>query len=339
MQTIEGITEQSDMQIPDSLIMAAEQLLSRHQMRQVGDEFERLSSGYLGGGSSQAFVASDLGAAAYVSARMPSIYVVLWRVFAELIERDPLFAPRSLVDVGAGPGTVLWAASARWPSLEHATLIDSNEAFRRAGQELATHGIAGVFHQAQWVQQDFESEHALLKDADLTCVSYALGELSEGARERVLTQWLAKPCGTLVLIEPGTPEGFRCIRDARDLLLKAGAAIIAPCASRAACPMAEGNRWCHFAQRVERTRFQRLGKRAVLAFEDEKYSYLIAAKRPCPNIQGRVVDRLRRDKHSVTLNICDAEGNLSTLKFEKRNKTAFRSIARLCWGDAYIGVP
>ncbi len=41
---------------------------------------------------------------------MPGCYAAVARVLDELRLRLPDFAPRSMLDFGAGPGTAIWAA-------------------------------------------------------------------------------------------------------------------------------------------------------------------------------------------------------------------------------------
>jgi hypothetical protein len=49
-------------------------------------------------------------ALAYALARLPGCYAACSRIFIELAARLPGFAPKSLLDFGAGPGTASWAA-------------------------------------------------------------------------------------------------------------------------------------------------------------------------------------------------------------------------------------
>lgn len=49
-------------------------------------------------------------AAAYMAARMPACYAAVYNVVEEVSMRLPAFAPESMLDFGAGPGTAVWAA-------------------------------------------------------------------------------------------------------------------------------------------------------------------------------------------------------------------------------------
>ena len=49
-------------------------------------------------------------AAAYMAARMPACYAAVYKVLEEVSARLPAFAPESMLDFGAGPGTAVWAA-------------------------------------------------------------------------------------------------------------------------------------------------------------------------------------------------------------------------------------
>jgi len=53
---------------------------------------------------------------AYTVRRSVPVYTTLARVFAEVQRRSPGFKPSSLLDFGAGPGTVVWSADTVWPN-------------------------------------------------------------------------------------------------------------------------------------------------------------------------------------------------------------------------------
>jgi len=76
-------------------------------------------------------------ALAYIATRMPATYAAIHASLTALNEQQPGFAPRSLLDIGGGPGTVMWAAADIWPTLEAATLVETSPAIRALGEKLA----------------------------------------------------------------------------------------------------------------------------------------------------------------------------------------------------------
>lgn len=118
-----------------------------------------------------------------------------------------------------------------------------------------------------------------LPRTDLVTVSYVLGELTAAARESLVTAAAEAAGGAVVVVEPGTPEGYARVIDARDRLIAAGLHVLAPCPHDGRCPVT-GDDWCHFAARVQRTALHRQVKGAVLPYEDEKFSYVAAARFP-----------------------------------------------------------
>src|ERR1700704_522726 len=86
-----------------------------------------ISKTYRDGGGSAA-IRSETDALAYALARMPATYAALTASLNALCEIAPGFAPASLLDIGAGPGTASWAAAESFASLHRFTLIDANSA-------------------------------------------------------------------------------------------------------------------------------------------------------------------------------------------------------------------
>jgi ribosomal protein RSM22 (predicted rRNA methylase) len=64
-----------------------------------------------------ASIRNDLDALAYAAVRMPATYAAIRASLEAAGEIIPDFAPRSLLDVGADPGTAAWAAQDLWPSI------------------------------------------------------------------------------------------------------------------------------------------------------------------------------------------------------------------------------
>ena len=75
-----------------------------------------ISKTYRGGGNSGA-IRTEADALAYALARMPATYAAVTASLNALAGIAPDFAPTSLLDVGAGPGTASWAAAEAFSTL------------------------------------------------------------------------------------------------------------------------------------------------------------------------------------------------------------------------------
>ena len=288
---------------------------------------QRMSDSYRGGGTS-AVIRSDLDALAYAIVRMPATYAAVRAALAQTAQIVPDFGPRTLLDVGAGPGTATWAACDAWPSLERATLIDDNP-----------HLLA--LAQAMQAPLDISAQRsamaAALPDAasaDVVLASYVLTELPDASLRATLDRLWDKAERLLVIVEPGTPDGFKRILACRDALIARGAQIVAPCSHEGGCPLADGPRWCHFSARVPRSRDHLLVKDANVPFEDEKFSYLVAGKGFPPLDRGRrILATPKVDKSAVTLTVCTPDVP-EQRRVARGDKDAYRAAKRLDWGDA-----
>jgi ribosomal protein RSM22 (predicted rRNA methylase) len=146
--------------------------------------------------------------------------------------------------------------------------------------------------------------------------------------------WKAS-AGALALVEPGTPAGFERIRAARAALIASGASIAAPCPHAAACPIVAPD-WCHFSERLARSRDHRLVKAADAPFEDEKFSYVVAV-RPQVTVaacDARVLAPPGSSKASLSLKLCRLDGAIAERIVPRRDRVAHAALRRLRWGDA-----
>jgi ribosomal protein RSM22 (predicted rRNA methylase) len=138
----------------------------------------------------------------------------------------------------------------------------------------------------------------------------------------------------LVLIEPGTPEGFARIRAARAALLAAGGHAAAPCTHDRACPLT-GADWCHFSQRLARSRDHLIAKGASVPYEDERYAYVAVSRAPVAHGQhARIVKPRIEAKPGITLPLCEGAG-LRNAFIARRDRHAFRAVRRKDWGDLF----
>ena len=94
---------------------------------------------------------------------------------------------------------------------------------------------------ASWVAGDVSQAQG---PADLVVASYVLGELHDPT-DAAAHLW-RQSTDTLVLIEPGTPTGYRRVVAARAAVIDAGGQTVGPCPHDLACPLGPDDS-CHFA--------------------------------------------------------------------------------------------
>ena len=125
-----------------------------------------------------------------------------------------------------------------------------------------------------------------------------------------------------MIVEPGTPDGYTRVIEARDRLIDAGFRVAAPCPHSAACPIVPGEDWCHFSARVSRSSLHRQVKGGSLPYEDEKFSYVAAARFPATPAPSRVVRRPQIRKGQVLLDLCETEERPATRDGDQAPRSA-----------------
>ncbi len=292
---------------------------------------EALSDTYRAGGSSD-IIRSDLEALAYAIVRMPATYAAFHAVLGRTIEIIPDFQPRSILDVGAGPGTASWAALDLWPSVQRTTLIDRNPRLLELARQLRG-SIQQADIAADVVLGDIAQSLASAPKADAVMASYALIELVPSALKDALATLWSRADRLLIIVEPGTVNGFQRILACRDYLIANGARIIAPCSHESRCPLFEQPRWCHFAARLSRSRDHMIAKGVHVPFEDEKYCYLVAGKGGADVPKGRrILATPKVSKAGVSLTLCTPD-QPEERTIQRRDKEAYNAAKRYGWGD------
>jgi ribosomal protein RSM22 (predicted rRNA methylase) len=318
------------MQVSDALRSALARELTSIPQKQLAAATQQLSLRYRGGDSAfSTYSTADV--AAYAAYRMPATFAAVSAALYAVQQRVPQWQPRGLLDVGAGPGTSMWAASELWPSIQHSTLLERESDMIAFGKRLAAQAEAQSIRQAEWRRIDLSNDWQAAP-YDLVIASYVLGELPIARYASCIEHLWSLTTGILVIIEPGTPPGYERILRARAQLIAAQADVIAPCPGNIACPMA-GQDWCHFARRVARTQLHRQAKQASLSYEDEKFSYVACSRVPCLPISGRVVRHPQVRSGHIYLELCTPEG-LQHAIVTRKDKQAFKHARDLRWGDA-----
>jgi ribosomal protein RSM22 (predicted rRNA methylase) len=290
-----------------------------------------ISQTYRDGGNSGA-IASEADALAYALARMPATYAAVTASLNALREIAPHFAPATLLDVGAGPGTATWAAAEAFSSLKSFALLDANRALRTLALDLSEGSPR--LRDMKYERGEARAALAAAEPADLVVASYMIGEIGDTERRALADLMWAKTRDTLLVVEPGTPAGYGRIIALREQLIASGAHVAAPCPHDGKCPLTAPD-WCHFTQRLPRSRAHKQVKGAELPFEDEKFSYVALTCAAVAQHPARVLAQPGVGKVEVTAKLCTPDG-LAVAKVPRRAKADFARARRWRWGDAVV---
>ena len=313
--------------LPDALAGLIGTALEGVSGRALAEAVERLSRAYRGGAASAAAIRADIDVLAYLVARMPATYAAAVAAFSRVAEARPDFTPRSLIDLGAGPGTASHAAVAVWPSIAEVVMVEPH-----AGLAARARFLAGADVRLEGCR--FVASPAGIKHADLVVAGYVLAELDVGQAAVFAGRMLALARETVVIVEPGTPDGFARVRAARAGLIAEAARVVAPCPHEGACPLATPD-WCHFSVRLARRRAHRLAKGADAPFEDERFSYVAASRLSAPDARpARIIAAPMVTKESVTMRLCTAEG-IAHATIPRRDKAGYKAGKKHAWGDVF----
>jgi ribosomal protein RSM22 (predicted rRNA methylase) len=315
--------------LPVELKAALEARLHGLSRSDAAERSARISETYRGGGGSAA-IRTETDALAYALARMPATYAAVTSSLNALCEIRPDFAPKRLLDIGAGPGTATWAAAEAFSSLADFTSIDANAALRTLALDLF--GNSPRLSTIRYKQGEARAVLANAESADLVVASYLLGEMGDAERTGLAGLMLARTSDTLLIVEPGTPAGYARIIELRRQLIALGAHVAAPCPHDAACPLVAPD-WCHFTQRLPRSRAHQQVKGVELPFEDEKFAYVALTRVPVARYSARVLAQPEVGKVEVRAKLCTPSG-VVVAKVPRRAKADYARARRWRWGDA-----
>ncbi|MGW1429426.1 small ribosomal subunit Rsm22 family protein [Streptomyces sp. NPDC002431] len=319
--------------LAETLRAALAGLLDGLPPKQAAQAVDRLIANYRGTTPTDAPVLRDRSdVAAYAAYRMPATFEAVRSALAAFRAAAPDWVPATHTDVGGGTGAATWAVAGAWDG-PRTTVLDWAEPALALGRELA--GLSGVpgLRGAEWRRARIDAGLDLAP-ADLVTVSYVLKELTPAART-ALVDAAAAAAQAVVIVEPGTPDGYARVIEARDRLTAAGLTVAAPCPHSGTCPIEPGTDWCHFAARVSRSSLHRRVKGGSLPYEDEKFGYVVATRFPVAPAPARVTRKPQIRKGQVLLDLCTREEGLRRETVTKRHGGLYRAARDTAWGDAW----
>jgi SAM-dependent methyltransferase len=255
--------------------------------------------------------------------------------------------PRSVLDLGSGPGPMAFAAldagAAEVIAADRSAraLATARRLAADAGEPLGTR---------EWNPSKGRplAELAPGKRFDLVTLGHVVNELFPGPdadarRAALLEEALAllAPGGSLLVVEPALRDTSRGLLRVRDLLVARGVAVRAPCLFRGACPaLLRETDWCHAERAIEPPALvAQLGKAAGLRKEAVKMSYLVLAPageawaEPPAGRVFRIVSEPLPSKGRLRYMGCGPEGRVGLSLQEKHVRDVNRAFASLLRGD------
>jgi len=322
------------LELPPNLETAIREMLKTLPAKQWLSEAQALSRRYRGDREilPRSFARGEGQTLAYLSQIFPATYAQLYGAMAATKAQAPDWLPQSLLDIGSGPGTALWAAIEHWPALTHLEAWERETAFIAVGKKLAQASEHAAVRNCTW--QKIDIRHQPVQNNrifDLIVIGHVLNELSAGDQQRLVSYAWEHCAGVLLIVEPGTSAAFPAIKNAREQLLKSGARTLAPCPHDQPCPLIDD--WCHFPQRLQRPPFQRRAKAAMSQWEDCKFSYAALARfAPAEVPWARIIRAPQVTKVYAEVKLCTA-GGIIQLRGQQKNRETFKRIKKRQWGE------
>ena len=319
------------MDMPPKLQAALEELMLSLSSKNLAEQAKVVSDRYrFQQRTGDSLLSRPDEAVAYALVRMPATFGAVFDALEQTLARTDPTAFRTLLDVGAGTGAATCAA-VQLLSFQRIVCLERADAMRRIGQNLLSK--SEIRPLPTWKNGDL-TRGLHTEKADLVIASYMLNELAEQNRiTALLSLWQATQ-KMLLIVEPGTPEGFRQIMRYRSVLLENGAFLIAPCPHHEPCPLSDED-WCHFSSRIARTKNHRRLKNAVLGYEDEKFCYLAASKTPASSPVARILRPVRIYPGHVHLTLCKPDGHAACVPVSKKDKDLYKKAKKAKWGSSF----
>lgn len=313
------------MEFPAELRSGIEQMFNGQDIRAMSASAESISRRYRSeSGAGKVLVSAERDVLAYAAVRMPATFGAVSRALSLALEQWE-GEISSVLDVGAGTGAASHAAQLL-TECENITCIEREPKMIALGKALMD--MRGI--EAEWIRSDITSGQ-MSRKAELVISSYCLNELSPAARKTAVSELWRCTEKLLLIVEPGTPEGFSQLKEARRQLIAEGAYIAAPCPHSAKCPIPAED-WCHFTVRIARSRLHKQLKGGDVPYEDEKFCFIAASREECGGA-ARILRHPRIDSGRITLHLCTENGITDSMITKK--SPLFKAARKSDSGDSF----
>lgn len=310
--------------------------LTRDELREVGAGVKQLSHGLtrdreLAGAR---YMDDPKLLGAYLLFYWPVSYAQARATLSELTAR-----PRSVLDLGSGPGPLAFAAIDA--GAREVVAADRSKAALELARALAIQSSDSLGTREWSPEKPLPEGHF-----DLVTMGHVLNELFKGDinQRATLVEKIVERVnkgGSLVILEPALRETSRALLQVRDVLVSRGYAVRAPCLFRGACPaLVKPSDWCH-AERNWRlpSLVEAIARTAGLHKESLKMSYLVLAPKgepwadPPPGRLFRIVSEPLEGKGRQRYMGCGPEGRVGLAMQDKHATERNRLFFKVQRGD------
>lgn len=330
--------QQTFANLPSQIEKAIEQLLTQEDNPVWISSVSELHDRYVNREKNKdhAYMKDLSDALAYLALRLPATYAQVFGVLLSVQEVLPSWKPKTLLDIGSGPGTGVWAAQSIWSELADATCIDRDKNLFSLGKKISS--LSQLPVDISWKQQDIRK--GIDEDDetyDIVVIANVFNELRPSDSEKLLGQAYNKCNGVLIIVESGTPFGSKLVQSTAQKLAHTGV-LIAPYIANSF--VANDDYWLHFSQKFIRPELQRrirqhMRKSSLAAsdWEDAKYSYVAISKIPSEDTSwGRCVGSAKIQKGFLEISLLTGD-TISQIKVMKRDKERYAFAKDLKWGQ------
>mgnify|MGYP001625154925 FL=1 len=313
------------MEIPQELKENIENLIIGGHLKII-EQAQNVSKKYRENtGKGNKIITSNSEAIAYAISRMPATYCAVYLALSQTLKKYKNEI-KTVYDIGAGTGSATWAIQELLQP-QKITCLEYEKEMLKIGERL----MKKTETKASWEQFDITKD-CFQEKADLVISSYMLNELEESSRKNAIQKMWEATSELLLLIEPGTPKGFKHILEAREILLQQNANIVAPCTHNGKCEISQDD-WCSFYVRVARSGIHRQAKNGTLGYEDEKFSYIAVSREPAfENGQARILRHPQIGQGHVKVKVCTQNG-IQEKTFTKKDKEVYKKVRKLDAGE------
>jgi ribosomal protein RSM22 (predicted rRNA methylase) len=323
------------LKLPAIVEQKIEEKLERINLSELKQISNNLSNRYMNEErKGQSLLSKDIEAISYLVIRMPATYCAVKTILDKINIQEDV---KSYIDVGAGTGAASIGILEKF-NIQEGICIEREKSMQDLGKEILKQ--VQDKEKINWVNLDIEKNDIDIK-ADLVITSYMINEIEEKNRLNIVRKLLNLTNKYLIIIEPGTPAGFKNIRKIHEYAIENKIKILAPCIGNFKCTLPDDD-WCHSIVRVERNKVHKYLKDGDAPYEDEKFSYIVLYKENKENkekIEIKKAVRVLRhpiiEKGKITLKIC-YNGIIEEKVITKKNKELFKIAKKAKCGDAIL---